>query len=217
MRVNQTNKGFTLNNTSIVKLLFDKKTDQKQPLQKNKVINNVIADNFLLSTRASPTKTSSGNGILPKKEVKVPLQVKKTEPVITPKRKKHWYEKEFKMGVRTVGGKDYEFRSSWENNYALYLQMLLEKGIIIKWEYEPEIFVFEGIKRGTKGYLPDFKVTWKDGRVEYHEIKGHMDAKSKVKLKRFAEYFPEIPIRVISTDWFNAMKTEKHKYPGWEN
>ncbi len=204
------NKGFTLSGTSIVKLLFGKKQEQKQSDKKNKVINNSIADNF-------PKHANSNIKNIAIKEVKAPIPAQKAPVKEVPNKKKYWYEKDFKYGARIIAGISYDFRSSWEYNYALYLQMLLEKGIIIKWEYEPEIFVFEGVKRGTKGYLPDFKVTWKDGRIEFFEIKGFLDPKSKVKLKRFAEYFPDIPITVISTDWFNAMKDQKHKYPGWES
>ena len=59
-----------------------------------------------------------------------------------------------------------------------------DQGEILKWEYEPETFWFEKIKRGVRTYTPDFKVTEKDGSIIFHEVKGYMDARSKTKLKR---------------------------------
>lgn len=94
------------------------------------------------------------------------------------------------------GGKIY-MRSGWERKYAALLDELAERGKIVKWEYEAERFAFP-VKRGCIDYLPDFKVTMPDGRIEYHEVKGWMDAKSATKLKRMAKYFPEITIKVIS-------------------
>lgn len=41
------------------------------------------------------------------------------------------------------------FRSRWEANYALYLDFLVEKGEIKKWEYEVDVFVFDKIQFGT--------------------------------------------------------------------
>ncbi|MCV6900732.1 DUF1064 domain-containing protein, partial [Escherichia coli] len=82
------------------------------------------------------------------------------------------------------------FRSSWEANYARYLNWLIAQGEIAKWEFECQTFVFHGITRGVISYTPDFKVYSKDGSHEWHEVKGWMDAKSKAKLKRMAKFYP---------------------------
>src|SRR5690606_8292944 len=47
------------------------------------------------------------------------------------------------------------FRSSWEANYARYLNFLKSQGHIYKWEFEPDTFWFESIRRGVRSYLPD--------------------------------------------------------------
>jgi len=108
-------------------------------------------------------------------------------------------------------------RSSWEANYARYLNWLIEVGEIRGWEYEPETFEFEGIKRGTRTYTPDFKVTNLDGSVEYHEVKGWMDPKSKTKLKRMAKYHPGIKLVLIDKDVYYAIRREcKNLVPDWE-
>lgn len=71
-------------------------------------------------------------------------------------------------------------RSAWEADFA---RILTIHGI--KFEFEPQKFEFP-IKRGTKSYIPDFKIndTW-------IEIKGWLDPKSVLKLKRFKRYYPD--------------------------
>lgn len=74
-------------------------------------------------------------------------------------------------------------RSSWEANLARVLHV---HGIV--YEFEPKVFYFDKIKRGTKAYTPDFYLP-KTG--EWIEVKGYMDDKSRIKLKRFKIYYPE--------------------------
>ncbi len=62
-------------------------------------------------------------------------------------------------GWRTVGDKPCYMRSRWENNYGCYLEFLRKNGSIANWEHEPKTFWFQGIKRGTCSYKPDFEVT----------------------------------------------------------
>lgn len=83
------------------------------------------------------------------------------------------------------------FRSRTEANYARVL-----KYTKVNFEYEPKTFWFEGIKRGTRAYIPDFYLPDKD---EWHEFKGWLDPKSITKLKRMKKYYPEIfpKIRMI--------------------
>lgn len=72
-------------------------------------------------------------------------------------------------------------RSSWEANFARVLNLYK-----IDFEFEPTVFSFP-IKRGTKGYTPDFLLKRNNDWVE---IKGYLDDKSKIKLKRFKRYYP---------------------------
>lgn len=108
---------------------------------------------------------------------------------------------------RTLSGKradlgDLYLRSSWEANYARFLNLLVRKKKIAGWEYEAHTFVFERIQRGTRSYTPDFKVTLNSGRVEWHEVKGWMDQKSRTRLDRMRRYFPAETVRVVGADWF---------------
>jgi len=112
-----------------------------------------------------------------------------------------------KKGWREVAdGNKYYFRSGWEMNYAKYLDFLVKNKEIIKWEYEPDTFWFEKIKRGVRSYLPDFKVYENNGKIAYHEVKGFMDSKSKTKLSRMKKYYPDIKMELIDEKRYNAIK-----------
>jgi hypothetical protein len=123
----------------------------------------------------------------------------------------------WKAAWTEVGGVRFYARSRWEANYARYLQFLKEKAFITSWEHEPETFWFEAIKRGCRSYLPDFKVTLPDGAIEYHEVKGWMDARSVTKIKRMAKYHPKITLVVRDAKWYCANRpTLRAIIKGWE-
>jgi len=123
----------------------------------------------------------------------------------------------WKAAWHTIGGVKKYYRSRWESNYARYLQFLLEHGNIAKWEHEPKTFWFEKVMRGTRSYLPDFRVTYANGNVVYHEVKGWMDSKSKTKIKRMAKYHPEIKLIVIDSEGYRSIKRSvSGLIPGWE-
>lgn len=109
------------------------------------------------------------------------------------------------------------FRSGWEANYARHLNWLVEQKVISRWEFEPDTFYFEGIKRGSRFYTPDFKVFENNGEYAYHEVKGWMDPKSKTKLKRMARYYPMEKIVLIDSPVYTAIaKQMKGLIPTWE-
>ncbi len=122
----------------------------------------------------------------------------------------------FKQGWYEIAGERKYFRSSWEYKYACYLQMLKNQGEIKHYEFEPHTFWFLKIMRGVRSYKPDFKVTYRDkefdvmgkatefDRVEWHEVKGWLDPKSKTKLKRMAKYYPNEVIVLRDSKWFKA-------------
>lgn len=115
-----------------------------------------------------------------------------------------------------AGGKRFFARSTWEANYGLFLEFEKQNGIISEWEHEPETFWFKGIKRGCLSYLPDFKVTNTDGSVEYHEVKGWMDNKSKTKIRRMKKYHPSVSLIVIDGARYKSIaRTASSLVPGW--
>jgi hypothetical protein len=109
------------------------------------------------------------------------------------------------------------FRSKMEANFARYLKLLKRCGNIHDWKYEADTFEFHKIKRGTRFYLPDFKV-WDtpDSEPYYYEVKGFMDAKSKTKLKRMAKYYPEVKVIIIDDKAYRQIAKHKHLIAGWE-
>lgn len=110
------------------------------------------------------------------------------------------------------------FRSSWEANYARYLNSLLLAGEIKRWEFEPDTFWFEQIRRGVRSYLPDFKVWPLVGDPYYVEIKGFLDDKSKTKLKRMAKYHPDVKIQVLGELGYKTLASQCNGVlPYWEN
>lgn len=115
------------------------------------------------------------------------------------------YSRTRKGWVEFESGKRYYFRSGWEMNYAHYLDWLMSNGEIKDWQYEPDTFWFEEIRRGVRSYTPDFKVFEKDGRTVYHEVKGWMDAKSQTKLNRMKKYYPAVEIIVIGEPEYKAV------------
>jgi hypothetical protein len=115
-----------------------------------------------------------------------------------------------------IGGKRHYYKSKWERNYARFLEWRKGRGEITDWVYEGKTFWFEGIKRGTTSYKPDFGVTLISGSVEYHEVKGYMDAKSATKLKRMTKYHPIEKVIVIDKGWFARNKNLKLIIKTWE-
>jgi len=77
---------------------------------------------------------------------------------------------------------DMNVRSSWEANFVRVLKIYK-----INFQFEPTVFSFP-IKRGTRGYTPDFLLSRNN---DWIEIKGYLDDKSKIKLKRFKRYYPD--------------------------
>lgn len=120
-----------------------------------------------------------------------------------------------KRGMVKIGGKTFFARSSWECNIGAYLEFLKSKGEIKEWEHEVETFWFEKIKRGVRSYLPDFKVTNKDGSTYFLEVKGWMDKKSITKIKRMKLYYPQIRLEVIDQDVYKDIKRWSSVIKDW--
>lgn len=100
------------------------------------------------------------------------------------------------------------FRSSWEANYARYLDYNN-----IKWEYEPKTFTFP-LDRGTTRYTPDFYLPETNVWVE---VKGYMDKKSQIKVVRFRKYYPQEKLVLICGGEYRDLDRKyRHIIPNWE-
>lgn len=129
--------------------------------------------------------------------------------------RQQWYSRTRAGKRETLGG--LYVRSSWEHNYALYLNFLKANGDIAEWEYEAEFFEFP-VKKGNKFYTPDFKVTLPSGAVEYHEVKGYMNRDSQVKLNRMRRHYPDVKIVLIDRPVYDSIKKNMRALlPDWED
>lgn len=107
-------------------------------------------------------------------------------------------------------------RSSWEANYARYLNWLVFQRQIAGWRYEPQTFEFP-VKRGNRSYTPDFEVTLPNGRIEWHEVKGWMDNNSRIKLERFARHYPQETLVLIDEKAYRSLARDVSMLiEGWE-
>lgn len=77
------------------------------------------------------------------------------------------------------------FRSRWEVRFAKVLDALGKK-----WTYEPRRFLL-----GDCSYTPDFYLEEDDA---FFEVKGWFDPKSKMKVGRFREMYPEHPLVLVN-------------------
>ena len=123
------------------------------------------------------------------------------------------YNSRGNCGWYKIGNKEHFFRSSWEVNYARYLEWLFSNNEILKWEYEPETFWFKDIMRGARSYKPDFKIYNNNGTFEYHEVKGWMDPGSKTKIKRMAKYYPSAKLIIIDDSSYKNIKKFERMFP----
>lgn len=128
-----------------------------------------------------------------------------------------------KSYTRTKGGHREDlggiyFRSSWEANYARYLNLLVRMKVVQSWEFEPETFWFEGVKRGAVSYKPDFKVHYRgDVNPEYVEIKGWEVAKDRTKWRRMKKYHPHVKLVIVGAKEYRAIERKwSAAIPTWE-
>lgn len=110
------------------------------------------------------------------------------------------------------------FRSSWEANYARYLNLLQRMKIVEVWEFEPRTFWFDGVKRGVISYLPDFCVKYRNDPVpEYVEIKGWVTPKDRTKWKRMAKYHPDVKLTIVrEKEYLSIQNKWSGAIPEWE-
>lgn len=122
-----------------------------------------------------------------------------------------------KSGQRADLGGQF-FRSSWEANYARYLNFLIKIGVVEDWKYEPVTFWFEGIRRGVTSYRPDFRVKFKDEETPgYVEIKGWIVPKDHTKWARMKKYHPTVKLVIVKPkEYYAIQKKWASCLPEWE-
>lgn len=118
----------------------------------------------------------------------------------------------WKSGWVIVGDQKFFARSSWEVGYARFLEWKKGRGEIIEWQHEPKTFWFDGVKRGCVSYKPDFEVRMPEG-LEYHEVKGWMDTRSRTTLQRMEIYYPEVNVVLIDAKRYRAIMKWQSLFP----
>lgn len=90
-----------------------------------------------------------------------------------------------KLAKRSLVGKREDLglfmRSGWEANVARWMLHTKQS-----FQYEPQTFFFQGVKKGTVIYTPDFNLSG-----EWLEVKGMMDGRGRAAIRRFKKYYPE--------------------------
>lgn len=117
----------------------------------------------------------------------------------------------YERGWILIGDRALFVRSSWEKNICFYLEYLKQQGQIKEWFYEGKTFYFHKIKRGTNNYKPDFRIIKNDGSEFWIEAKGYFTRKDYVKLNRMRQYYPEVTLKLLSTD--SGFERIKNDYP----
>lgn len=127
-----------------------------------------------------------------------------------------------KPTLATIAGKRYSFSSAAEYRFALQLQYRLEMGEIAAWSYEETLFAFypkpyrkewkpDGVNTViypaggmsvpdsavVRAYLPDFRIEYPCGKVEYIEVKGRLTQRAKTALDNMKKFYPKVKLNVV--------------------
>lgn len=110
---------------------------------------------------------------------------------------------------KSIGGKEYTFRSKLEYRWSIWCQFRKEQRIILDWWYEDAPLELETkYFKNKKLYLPDFTIqTLRDG-YELEETKGYFPAKDYTKLKLTAQQY-ENPLTLIFANLNSNSKNPK--------
>ena len=105
------------------------------------------------------------------------------------------------------------FRSTWEANFARYLNHIKSQGIVREWFFENDKF-----NLGIYGiYIVDFKVIYSDGQTIYYEVKGVMDKRSEKKINAFRILYPNKKLILVMGKEMKIIGSVYHKIlKGWE-
>lgn len=110
-------------------------------------------------------------------------------------------------------------RSTWEANWARYLNLGIANGIVEWWKYEPQTFTFpEGADDEVRSYTPDFLVRMADGLEVYHEVKGWLIAHGRRAIELMRATYPEVALRVFTRrDYQEMTRRWRDAIPEWEH
>jgi hypothetical protein len=109
-----------------------------------------------------------------------------------------------KYGVAPAASRTWNgitFRSRAEMLYATKLDLLTRIAGphgLHQWWYEPTRYDLRAISGDVVShYTPDFKLLWRDGTIEHHEVKGVMTDGARLSIKFFRACYPECTLKII--------------------
>lgn len=111
-----------------------------------------------------------------------------------------------KKGEREIGGKSISFDSSYEANFARFLQHLKEKKEILafvknttKFPFSETVDLSKVCKTGTiqRSYTPDFLVFYPDWTYTVFEIKGWMNKRDDLKKAQFEKDYSGLKLEYV--------------------
>lgn len=101
---------------------------------------------------------------------------------------KKFAKNKYNSKVSSYNGRNYH--SALECNYAIDLDWRVKAGEIKSWENQYKIdLTLNGVH--ICNYFIDFKVTYADGHVEYHEVKGFETDVWRIKWKLSRAIYPD--------------------------
>lgn len=80
-----------------------------------------------------------------------------------------------------------------------------------KVEYEPEEIEYTL----SKVYVPDFVITFKDGRKIYIEAKGYLRPENRAQLLSVKSQYPDMDLRLVFERDNKLSKTSRTRYSDW--
>lgn len=116
--------------------------------------------------------------------------------------KTEWKNKQVEA---VIGGRVCKFESYFEYQYAQYLELQVQAGHYWDWEYEPQVFSFDGGQ-----FTPDFKVQVRQNRTEWHECKGLVGQKDIAKWRAFHCDYPRETLVLILLNPIKKNPTVMH-------
>jgi hypothetical protein len=110
-------------------------------------------------------------------------------------------------------------RSTWEANWARYLNLGITKGIIASWQYEPRVFTFpDDADAEVRSYTPDFLVRMADGTEVYHEVKGWLTARYRRAIELMRTVYPKVRLQVFTRREYQELTRRwRDSIPEWEH
>jgi hypothetical protein len=91
---------------------------------------------------------------------------------------------------------EHRFRSSWERDFARFLDLLG-----VKWWYEPTVY-----QVGSRHYVPDFRVEIPGRGSVIVEVKGVRLGRGLEKFQDFVREYPEVPAVLIGDEEIAAIR-----------